>query len=165
MQFYNDEYRASKDWPYAISAGTVVYRTSDSKLEILLLQRLAGDFPQLHDGHTDSYHLPKGHVQIGETLEQTALRETVEETGCEVVLRTYLGAKLNNYKDHNGILQAKIVHYFAGEWQRDTGPQDNEHSGRLWVPASKAARLIGSSNPKREDEIVARLLEFLELSK
>lgn len=165
MQLYDsNEYRASDKWPYAIAAGCVVYRTAAKEVEILLLKRGAGDFPQLRDGDIDTYHLPKGHVAIGETLEQAAVRETAEEAGCEVEIQTYLGAHVNNYKDHQGLNQDKIVHYFAGQWRSDLGSMDAEHSDTVWVGAQKAIEMIGNSNPKREDELVARLLAFLELS-
>lgn len=164
MQPYTtDEYRATAEWPYAIAAGTVVYRQLKNSLEVLLLKRTAGEFPQLKDGHIDSYHLPKGHVVIHEALEQTALRETLEEAGCSVLLTTYLGAKLHSYHDQT-ITKDKVIHYFAGLWQADAGQMDKEHSDKLWVSADKAIALIGTINPKREDEIIMRLLKFLELT-
>ena len=75
------EYRATKDWPYAISSGCVVYRYVGDELQVLLLKRAAGDFPELSDNDRDTFHLPKGGVERRETLEQTALREITEETG------------------------------------------------------------------------------------
>lgn len=165
MKLYNNEYRATKNWPYAISAGTVVYRIKDGKTEVLLLKRKAGDFPHLRDGHLDTYHLPKGHVSIGETLEQTALRETAEEAGCEVVLTTYLGTRLHQYTEYNGIIQDKTIHYFAGEWRKSLSGHDSEHSETTWVPLSEAAKLLGDTNPKKEHEIITRLEKFLELTK
>ncbi|KAH8707164.1 NUDIX domain-containing protein [Phaeosphaeriaceae sp. PMI808] len=59
---------------FAISCGTV---TIDSKrdLVLLILWRKTGE-----------YFLPKGRKNIDETLNQTALRETYEETGISVQL-------------------------------------------------------------------------------
>lgn len=164
MKLYESgEYRSTKQWPYAISAGCVVYRKHNGSIEVVLLLRKAGDFPKLRDNGVDSYHLPKGHVNVGETLEQTALRETAEEAGCQGEIQTYLGAKVNQYEDH-GINRDKIVHYFAAEWKNDLGEMDREHSARLWAPLNKAIELVGNSNPKREDEIIQRLAHFLELT-
>ncbi len=162
MQLYDsNEYRASKQWPYAISSGCVVFRKNDGHLEILLLVREAGDFPELKDGDIDSYHLPKGHVDIGETLEQTAVRETKEEAGCEVEIKTYLGAKLFEHI-HFAITQSKIIHYFAGEWLRDLATIDDEHSHKKWYQVSEAITLT-QDNPKREDLIIKRVQNYLEL--
>ncbi|MBN2142068.1 NUDIX domain-containing protein [Candidatus Woesearchaeota archaeon] len=58
------------------SCGAVVYRKVDDKIEFLLIQHLDG-------GHWDN---PKGHVEPGESEEETAVREILEETGLEVDL-------------------------------------------------------------------------------
>jgi diadenosine hexaphosphate hydrolase (ATP-forming) len=54
------------------AGGIVFHVTKDKKLEILLLSDLKG-----------RWSIPKGHVEAGETLEQTALREVSEETGLK----------------------------------------------------------------------------------
>src|SRR4051812_28386044 len=52
------------------TAGGVVYRHKGKILEILMIQ-----------DHKGRWTIPKGHVEKGEKLEQTALREIGEETG------------------------------------------------------------------------------------
>ena len=52
------------------TAGGVVFRIKEGQLEFLLLQDVKG-----------RWSIPKGHVESGETLEQTAIREIGEETG------------------------------------------------------------------------------------
>lgn len=164
MKLYESgEYRATKGWPYAIGAGCVVYRTNNKVTEVLLLLRRAGEFPHFIDGNVDSYHLPKGHMGMNETVAQTAQRETEEEAGCRVLLQTYLGARVHQYEDA-GIKRDKIIHYFAGEWQEDVQGMDDEHSERVWVPLKEATKLVGGSNPKREDSIIDRLRQFLEMT-
>lgn len=165
MLFYeSNEYRATKDWPYCIAAGGVVYRMHDGKYEVLLLLRKAGQFPQLIDGHIDSYHLPKGHMALTETVQEAAAREIQEEAGCEVELTTYLGATLHQYVDQN-IPRDKIIHYFAALWQHDLDGIDDEHSDRIWYSLDEAMQKVGDKNPKREDIVLQRLKEFLELTK
>ncbi|MFO0971256.1 MAG: NUDIX domain-containing protein [Candidatus Saccharimonadales bacterium] len=159
----NSEYRASKDWPYAISAGCVVYRFKDDKLQVLLLKRAAGDFPELSDNDRDTFHLPKGGVERRETLEQTALRETAEEAGVEVVVRCYLGSSINEWVSHQGFQQHKTVHYFAGEWQKDLPSMDQEHSAKLWLPYGEALHVLQKQqNPKREERFLQNLQKYLE---
>lgn len=163
MKFYESgEYRATKDWPYSICAGGAVYRKHKDEIEVLLLVRRAGDFPQLIDGYIDSYHLPKGHIGLNEKIDEAAAREISEEAGCKVELKTYMGARLNQYTDV-GIKRDKIIHYFAGEWTNDVSKMDNEHSDRIWVKLKEAIRLIGNANPKREDIIIERLQQYLDL--
>jgi 8-oxo-dGTP pyrophosphatase MutT (NUDIX family) len=163
MKFYESgEYRATKDWPYSICAGGAVYRSVASGAEVLFVMRRAGDFPQLIDGHIDSYHLPKGHIGLSEKIDEAAIREIAEEAGCKVTISTYLGAKVNKYTDV-GIKRDKIIHYFAGEWASDIGKIDNEHSDRVWVRLEEAIKLVGNENPKREDVILQRLKRYLDL--
>ncbi len=167
MKLYDSgEFRATEDWPYAISAGTVVYRQVGEATEVLLLRRLQATDPGSAGTNAESYHLPKGHVELGESLEQAALRETREEAGCEVRLQGYLGtrywAAITSPK--NGISVEKTVHYFAGLWQADLISMDDEHDGKVWVSIDEAEKLLGKPNPKEEDEIIRRLKTFLKLA-
>ncbi len=52
------------------TAGGVVYRRMPSGIDILMIQ-----------DHKGRWTIPKGHVEKGESLEETALREVEEETG------------------------------------------------------------------------------------
>lgn len=64
------------------TAGGVVYRNGKNGLEILMIQ-----------DHKERWTIPKGHVEKGESLEQTAIREIGEETG---LIDIKLGQKLDN---------------------------------------------------------------------
>lgn len=58
-------------FPFAVSAGGVVVRKEGKKLLLALLR----------DTKFDDYMLPKGRVEKGESLEDAAKREILEETG------------------------------------------------------------------------------------
>lgn len=60
----------------AISSGGVVF----NKDKVLLLQRRNGNWV-----------LPKGHVEEGEDIEETAVREVEEETGIKAKIIDYVG--------------------------------------------------------------------------
>lgn len=62
---------------YEKSSGGIVYRKTDSTIEILLLERK-------NSKNEIDYVLPKGHMEADETAKQTALREINEETGLEI---------------------------------------------------------------------------------
>ena len=63
-----------------VSAGGVIYRDSGSGVDVLLCGR-----------HSPAiWALPKGTPDPGETREQTAVRETSEETGLEVDLEGFI---------------------------------------------------------------------------
>lgn len=60
-----------------VTSGAVVYRIVDQKIEYLLLQSMnEGNF----------WGFPKGHVEAGEDLLQTAHREIREETQLDVTI-------------------------------------------------------------------------------
>ncbi|GAA3760330.1 NUDIX hydrolase [Microbacterium kribbense] len=81
------------------AAGGVLWRLIDGKLKVLVIHRT-----QYAD-----VTLPKGKVDPGETLAETAVREIVEETGIAVHLGVPVG--VSRYKLPN--TRTKIVHYWA----------------------------------------------------
>src|SRR3989338_11121874 len=87
------------------SAGALVFRREADKIFYLLLK--------YKSGHWD---LPKGHIESGETEEQTALRETQEETGLKDVA-LILGFKetIKFFFKKERELISKTVVFFLGE--------------------------------------------------
>lgn len=83
------------------AAGGVVWRLVEGKLRVLLI-------------HRTKYRdltLPKGKVDPGETLAETAVREIREETGIRVSLGVPVG--VSRYRMPSS--RTKIVHYWAAE--------------------------------------------------
>lgn len=83
------------------AAGGVVWRIVDDKLHVLLI-------------HRTKYRdvtLPKGKVDPGEMLAETAAREIFEETGIRVALGVPVG--VSRYRLPSK--RTKIVHYWAAE--------------------------------------------------
>ena len=83
------------------AAGGVVWRLVEGKLTVLLIHRTA---------YRD-LTLPKGKVDPGETLAETAVREIFEETGIHVSLGIPVG--VSRYRMPNK--REKIVHYWSAE--------------------------------------------------
>ncbi|MFT4148412.1 MAG: NUDIX hydrolase [Micrococcaceae bacterium] len=120
--------RCLNDKTNVYAAGGVCWRIEDGDLQILLIHR-----PNYKD-----WSLPKGKVDKGETLPQTAVREIREETG----LKVRLGIPLPD------------VHYQVGRgykhisyWACEAGGQevivDNKEVDKYkWLPAGKALKRL-----------------------
>src|SRR5690348_11834574 len=113
-----------------ISAGGVVYRRRGDQIEIQMIQDRYGKIT-----------LPKGKMEPGETIEQTALREIAEETGIQGVISNLLEKIEYTYSLPGTGTVNKEVHYFlveaiGGELQA----QIEEIRGVEWLEAQEAWR-------------------------
>lgn len=107
-----------------ISAGGVVYRHHEGALQIqLILDRY---------GKTS---LPKGKMEAGETVEQTALREICEETG--IVGSITSPVDIIAYKYHHpefGQVDKEVHYYLVKAEKGSLKPQIEEING--WTGSS-----------------------------
>jgi len=132
------------------AAGGVLWRVVEGKLRILLIHRT----------RYRDVTLPKGKVDPGETLVETAVREIFEETGIRVRLGVPVG--VSRYLLPKG--REKVVHYWAAEATeeavRTSAFVPNKEIAALeWVTPKKALKLL--SYPV-DAEIVERFLGFAD---
>src|SRR6478752_7462190 len=85
------------------SAGTLLYRFNDGCLEVLIVH------PSGNYNRRAPWSIPKGLPDEGESLEEAARRETLEETGLVAGALVPLGT-ISYTKSR------KQVHAFAGQW-------------------------------------------------
>jgi 8-oxo-dGTP pyrophosphatase MutT (NUDIX family) len=115
----------------------------DGPAEILLVHRRR---PVL-------WALPKGTPNSGETLAETALRETREETGIAVEIEASLGS-INYFFVRESTRFHKTVHFFL---MRPVGGDLDEHDHEFdevrWVPIAEALALMTHAT---EREVVDR---------
>jgi len=121
----------------ATSAGAIILREVEGKLKIALAQ---------HARTAKSCVFPKGHVEEGESLEQTALREIYEETGLDnVQLIKHLGTITRDSLKGNGDVEHKTIHYYLafalGESESQT-PTDPRFMDVGWFSPEEAIELL-----------------------
>lgn len=110
------------------AAGVVVLRNRDSAPEVLVV----------HRPHRSDWSLPKGKVDPGEHLIETAVRECIEETGLTVTL----GAPLAR-QSYIALDRPKIVDYWIGNIRSDNGfSPDQEIDEIRWIPVSYSSDLL-----------------------
>lgn len=106
--------------------------------------------------------LPKGHVDPGETPEQTAAREVWEETGLRATLVAPLG-EIRYVYQFRGQRIFKRVHFFLFRYQAGElgvlppGPRVEVDEAR-WVPLAQLVPVLGY---KGEKSIAARAVRLL----
>lgn len=116
----------------ATSAGGVVHRSEHGRVEILLVHRR---IPLL-------WALPKGTPDSGESLEETAIRETREETGIEVEIEEPLGS-IGYFFVRNRTRFQKTVHFFVMRPVGGTIAQhDHEFDEVRWFQLEEALEIM-----------------------
>jgi len=105
-----------------------------------------------------TWTLPKGTPDPGETTEETALREVVEETGLEVRIVAPLPSIEYAFVQDGTRIQ-KTVHYFLMEpTGGDLSRHDHEFERVRWVPFDEAGGLLSFAT---ERDLVATASERL----
>ena len=107
-----------------------------------------GQLLLLHKHRQNEYVLPKGHVEEGETLEQTAVRETQEETGyAHLRVRHNLGTLQAKFvyqerltvRDETYFIMSLLDEARVAPGDYDDARHDAETFHRVWVPVETAA--------------------------
>ena len=129
----------------------MVYRTLDGRLDVLLVHRRS---PRL-------WALPKGTPDSGETVEETALRETREETGLEVEIEAPLQS-IRYFFVRGTTRFHKTVHFFL---MRPVGGSLDDHDAEFdevrWVEVHEALALMSHATERAVVEEAAALLRPL----
>ncbi|MCJ1351989.1 MAG: hypothetical protein MMC33_001973 [Icmadophila ericetorum] len=157
---------------FTISCGTVTIDLKTSKV-LLILYRKTGEFL-----------LPKGRKNFGEKLEETAIRETYEETGYKVellplpIVTLATGrelARLDTFPSNfniepiavqqrisNGKL--KIIFWFAAKGDSASVPkngtqQEGEDFDARWVPKDEGLKILTFNS---DCQIFAKVLDAVQ---
>jgi 8-oxo-dGTP pyrophosphatase MutT (NUDIX family) len=132
-----------------VSAGGVVYRPRpDGGYDVALVGRI----------RPRRWALPKGTPHVGETLEQTAIREVGEETGLEVRIVKPLD-QIQYWFFWGWVRHFKTVHFYLMEMTGgDVANHDAEYDVAEWFPLEEA---VGKMSYPNETRVVEKAQEAL----
>ncbi|WP_027088271.1 NUDIX hydrolase [Cohnella panacarvi] len=134
-----------------VSAGGVVYRRREGRLEIQLIEDRFGKMT-----------IAKGKMEPGETIEQTALREIEEETGIVGKLIDKISVGGYAYEHETLGKVEKTVHYFLVEAREgEHVAQVEEIAGVGWYSPDRAWELQRSRGYDNNNELVRAALDKL----
>ncbi len=89
------------------------------------------------------WSLPKGHIELGETAEQTAIREVAEETGIQGSVLAALGSIDYWFVTEGRRVHKTVHHYLLRFLGGELSDEDVEVSEVAWVPLHGASRPAG----------------------
>ncbi len=105
--------------------------------------------------------LPKGHLEVGESAEDAALREVREETGIQGRIVRHL-ASIDYWFSSPDRRVHKVVHHYLMAYASGQisveGDPDHEAEEAAWVPLKDVARHLAYPNERR---IVGIALDLL----
>ncbi len=140
-----------------VSAGGVVFKKAGNKIQYAIIERAA----------MKDRTLPKGHQDFNESLQDTARREVLEETGFKANPIEYIGKFLYIVKNkENKKIIIRLVHWFLMEYEGGTGLTPNNEVKRvLWVPLDYDLSRMSYDNDRRIVRLaVSRLGKILKRS-
>ncbi len=142
--------RGGKSFETTVSSGGVIV---DPEGRFLLIKRVDEEI----------WCLPKGTVEPGETLETTATREILEETGLRVkLLRPLLTIHYRYYWPPRDVNYDKSVAYFLAEPVGGRLKLESGFDEGRWVTLPQALRLLHWKNDR---DVVKRASEILDAAK
>ena len=144
---------------HAFSAGGVVFRVVEAapgasspsdapdapleRVEVVLVGFL----------RDSTWTLPKGTPAVGETVEETALREVREETGIEARIVDDLGSIQYSFARRGVRFNKEVRHFLMEATGGDVSLHDAEYDEARWFGLTEAMRRLTYAN---ETEVVRR---------
>ncbi len=107
------------------------------------------------------WSLPKGHIELGETAEQTAIREVAEETGIQGSVLAALG-RIDYWFVTEGRRVHKTVHHYLMRFSGgELSDEDLEVAEVAWVPMRELPSRLAYADERRlaqvADELIGKL--------
>ncbi len=118
------------------AAGGVLERVGPTGTEIAIVYR---------ERYGPEWGLPKGKLEAGEDLEEAAIREVSEETGCEATIRRFAGT--TTYSTADG--EKSVTYWLMDTTNGDRFEPNDEVKQMLWLPPELAAEQLTHEDERR----------------
>jgi 8-oxo-dGTP pyrophosphatase MutT (NUDIX family) len=107
------------------------------------------------------WSLPKGHIEQGETAEQTAIREVAEETGIRGDVLASLGSIDYWFVTEGRRVHKTVHHYLLRFLGGELSDDDLEVSEVAWVPLGELPSRLAYADERRLAEVAGELIDAL----
>ncbi|OBJ55129.1 NUDIX hydrolase [Mycobacterium sp. 1423905.2] len=108
------------------------------------------------------WSLPKGHIEQGETAEQTAIREVAEETGIRGSVLAALG-RIDYWFVTDGRRVHKTVHHYLMRFSGgELSDEDLEVAEVAWVPIRDLPSRLAYADERKLAEVADELIDKLQ---
>lgn len=143
---------------HEISAGGLVIDGIDRPRE----EQLAALIGRMDRRGRMIWSLPKGHIEQGETAEQTAIREVAEETGIHGHVLAALGS-IDYWFVTEGRRVHKTVHHYLLRFSGgELCDEDVEVTEVAWVPVNELPRRLAYADERRLAKVAHELIALLQ---
>ena len=122
---------------YEKSCGGIIFYKTKQNTKILLVKNNNGRY----------WSFPKGHIEDGETEQETAIREIKEETGLDVTLVSDF-REISEYCPF-GKIRKRVVFFLARAFTDNVKIQEEEIDSYIWVDLQQARKLCSYDNDLR----------------
>jgi len=107
------------------------------------------------------WSLPKGHIELGETAEQTAIREVAEETGIQGGVLAALGSIDYWFVTEGRRVHKTVHHYLMRFLGGELCDEDLEVTEVAWVPLKELPSRLAYADERRLAEVAGELIDKL----
>ncbi len=107
------------------------------------------------------WSLPKGHIELGETAEQTAIREVAEETGIQGSVLAALGSIDYWFVTEGRRVHKTVHHYLMRFLDGELSDEDLEVTEVAWVPLKELASRLAYADERKLAEVAHELIDML----
>jgi 8-oxo-dGTP pyrophosphatase MutT (NUDIX family) len=107
------------------------------------------------------WSLPKGHIEMGETAEQTAIREVAEETGIEGSVLAALGSIDYWFVTEGRRVHKTVHHYLMRFLGGELSDEDVEVTEVAWVPLRELPKRLAYADERKLAQVAGELIDKL----